>query len=93
MSYGIGSLDKVTLSNLSTTGKKCVSRKEHGSRLRNQNRALTVISIKRPDGSVKCRGIREGQLGHYKAAYYFADVDYMLGSDNKRIRIPVRRKA
>lgn len=93
MSYGIGSLDKVTLSNLSTTGRKCQAKREHGSKLRNQSRALTVISIKRQDGSVRVRGIRDGQLSHYKAAYYFADVEYMLGTDGKRIKIPVRRKA
>lgn len=93
MSYGIGALDKVTLSNLSTSGKKCRARREHGSKLRNQSRALAVISIKREDGSMRVRGIRDGQLSHYKAAYYFADVDYMLGDNGKRIRITRRKRA
>lgn len=93
MSYGVGALDVVTLSNLSTSGRKCVSKREGGSRLRNQKRPLTVISIKRDDGTVKARGIRDGQLAHYKAAYYFADVEYMLGVNGKRIKLPARRKA
>lgn len=93
MAHAIGCLGMpVTLTTLRTSGKRCVAERKYLPK-RNQNRALAVISIKRADGTVKVRGIRDGQLAHYKAAYYFADVDYMLGNDGKRIIVKARRKA